>query len=80
VARPDLKDTHPVVEVGPHSQWAGKERIVSFDPWGHRVAQDFGTEIEGGLDIRPTIAITRARLTLPEVRDAIRWGASKRMA
>jgi GTP cyclohydrolase II len=74
VARPDLKDTHPVVEVGPHAQWAGKDRIVSFDPWGHRVAEDFRAEIEGGLDIRPTIAITRARLTLPEVRDAIRLG------
>jgi GTP cyclohydrolase II len=73
VARPDLKDTHPVVEMGPHPQWAGT-RIVSFDPWGHRVAQDFQTEIEGGLDIRPTIAITRARLTLPEIRDAIRLG------
>ena len=74
VARPDLKDTHPVVEVGPHPQWEGAARIVSFDPWGHRVAQDFQADIEGGLDIRPTIAITRARLTLPEIRDAIRLG------
>ena len=74
VARPDLKDTHPVVEIGPHPQWAGNSRIVSFDPWGHRVAQDFQPEIDGGLDIRPTIAITRARLTLPEIRDAIRLG------
>jgi GTP cyclohydrolase II len=74
VARPDLKDTHPVVELGPHPQWGEKTRIVSLDPWGHRVAQDFRPEIEGGLDIRPTIAITRARLTLPELRDAIRLG------
>ena len=41
VARPDLKDTHPVVEMGPHPQWAGTTRIVSLDPWGHRVANDF---------------------------------------
>jgi len=74
VARPDLKDTHPVVEVGPHPQWAGSTRIVSFDPWGHRIAEDFRAEIDGGLDIRPTIAITRARLTLPEIRDAIQRG------
>jgi len=74
VARPDLKDTHPVVELGPHPQWAGSSRIVSLDPWGHRVAEDFRAEIESGLDIRPTIAITRARLTLPEIRDAIRLG------
>jgi len=77
VARPDLKDTHPVVEIGPHPQWQGKTRIVSFDPWGHRVAEDFRAEIEGGLDIRPTIAITRARLTLHEIRDAIRLGRIK---
>lgn len=77
VARPDLKDTHPVVEVGPHPQWAGDSRIVSFDPWGHRVAEDFRAEIDGGLDIRPTIAITRARLTLPELRDAIQLGRIK---
>ena len=74
VARPDLKDTHPVVDVGPHSQWEGGARIVSLDPWGHRVADDFRAEIEGGLDIRPTIAITRARLKLPEIREAIRLG------
>jgi GTP cyclohydrolase II len=77
VARPDLKDTHPVVEMGPHPQWTDKSRIVSLDPWGHRVAEDFRAEIESGLDIRPTIAITRARLTLPELRDAIRLGRIK---
>jgi len=77
IARPDLKDTHPVVEMGPHAQWAGAARIVSLDPWGHRVADDFRTEIESGLDIRPTIAITRARLTLPEIREAIRLGRIK---
>lgn len=77
VARPDLKDTGPVVEVGPHPQWANTHQIVSFDPWGHRVAADFHAEIESGLDIRPTIAITRARLTLPELREAIRLGRIK---
>jgi GTP cyclohydrolase II len=73
-ARPDLKDTGPVVEMGPHNQWVGRHNIVSLDPWGHRVAADFGAEIEDGLDIRPTIAITKARLMLPEVREAIELG------
>ena len=62
------------MDIGPHPQWSGKTRIVSIDPWGHRVAEDFRTEIEGGLDIRPTIAVTRARLTLPELRDALALG------
>jgi GTP cyclohydrolase II len=73
-ARPDLKDTGPVVEMGPHGQWAGQQKIVSLDPWGHRVAVDFRADIEDGLDIRPTIAITKARLMLPEVREAIELG------
>ena len=74
VARPDLKDTGPLIEIGPHAQWAGTDKIVSLDPWGHRVTEDFRTEIEEGLDIRPTIAITKARLTLPEVREAVELG------
>jgi GTP cyclohydrolase II len=77
VSRPDLKDTGPVVELGPHPRWSDKTHIVSLDPWGHRVAEDFRPEIEAGLDIRPTIAVTRARLTLPELRDAIRLGRVK---
>ncbi len=70
-ARPDLSDTAPVCEIGPHPQWGEPGRIVSLDPWGHRVAHDFGDLIAEGADIRPSIAITRARLTLPEIQVAI---------
>jgi GTP cyclohydrolase II len=73
-ARPDLKDTNPLIEIGPHPQWAGRDRIVSLDPWGHRVVEDFREEIARGIDIRPTIAITKARLTLAEIREAIEKG------
>ena len=80
-ARPDLHDTSPVCEIGPHPQWGEPGKIVSLDPWGHRVAQDFADLIAEGIDIRPTIAITKARLTLPEIqrrdrrRPARRWTA-----
>ncbi len=73
-ARPDLTDTGPLIEIGPHGQWVGPDTIVSLDPWGHRVTEDFRSEIEDGLDIRPTIAITKARLLLPEIREAIAQG------
>jgi GTP cyclohydrolase II len=73
-ARPDLQDTAPVCEIGPHPQWADPGKIVSLDPWGHRVAQDFGEAIAAGADIRPSIAITRARLTLPEAQAAVAAG------
>jgi GTP cyclohydrolase II len=72
--RPDLKDTGPVVDIGPHPQWTDAKKIVSLDPWGHRVTEDFKAEIAAGLDVRPTIAVTRARLTLPEIRDALERG------
>jgi GTP cyclohydrolase II len=68
IARPDLTNTAPVIDIGPFPQWSGPKRIVSLDPWGHRVASDFAEDIEQGADIRPTIAITKARLTLPELR------------
>jgi GTP cyclohydrolase II len=73
LARPDLKDTGPLIEIGPHAEWLGN-KIVSLDPWGHRITEDFRAEIEAGLDIRPTIAVTKARLTLPEIREAIENG------
>ena len=75
--RPDLTDTYPVVDLGPHAQWSDPKQIVSLDPWGHRVAQDFGKEIGQGVDIRPTIAITKARLTLPEIAQAVAAGRLK---
>jgi GTP cyclohydrolase II len=74
IARPDLKDTGPLIEIGPHPQWMDSKKIVSLDPWGHRITEDFKAEIEDGLDIRPTIAVTKARLTLPELREAIELG------
>jgi len=77
IARPDLTNTSPVVILGPFPQWSEPERIVSLDPWGHRVALDFAPEIAEGLDIRPTIAITKARLTIPEFAagaNGVNWG------
>ncbi len=76
-ARPDLTNTHPTAEIAPQPQWAQPGKIVSLDPWGHRVAQDFAREIAEGVDIRPTIAVTKARLNLPEIIAAI---AARRLA
>jgi GTP cyclohydrolase II len=77
VQRPDLHNTSPAAEIGPFPQWSEPGRIVSIDPWGHRVAHDFAAEINEGIDIRPSIAVTRARLTVPEIADAIRLGRLK---
>src|SRR6185437_13556131 len=68
--RPDLTDTAPAERIGPHPQWAGTDKIVSLDPWGHLVGDVFRAERERGLDIRPTIAVTRAHIDMPEIRAA----------
>jgi GTP cyclohydrolase II len=77
IARPDLTNTAPVVDVGPYPQWSEPGRIVSLDPWGHRVHADFRAEIGEGLDVRPTIAVTRARLTIAELDEAVARGRLK---
>jgi GTP cyclohydrolase II len=65
--RPDLTDTAPVVAVPPRPQWADPGKIVSLDPWGHLVGEAFAEAIAQGIDARPTIAITRAHINLPEI-------------
>src|SRR5215207_864113 len=71
LARPDLHNTHPVVDIGPHPQWFEPGRIVSVDPWGHKVGEVFADEIATGTDIRPSIAVTKARLNMPEILGAM---------
>jgi len=68
--RPDLTDTAPADLIGPHPQWSGDARIVSLDPWGHLIGEAYREELARGVDIRPTIAVTRAHIDMPEVRAA----------
>jgi GTP cyclohydrolase II len=75
--RPDLTNTSPTTPMGPFPQWTDPSKIVSLDPWGARVAEDFADEIRDGVDIRPTIAVTRARLQLGEIGEAIAAGRLK---
>lgn len=75
--RADLTDTAPAAAIGPHPQWSEADKIVSLDPFGHLAGEIFQDRISNGSDIRPTIAITRARLTIPEIGDALASGALK---
>ena len=76
IRRPDLTNTFPAANIGPFPQWNDPAKIVALDPWGHLVAENFRAEIAEGADIRPSIAVTRARLDLPETRAAL---AAKRL-
>jgi GTP cyclohydrolase II len=71
----DLTDTSPAAEIGPHPQWSDGDKIVSLDPYGHLVSETFADLRADGWDIRPTIAVTRGRLGLAELREAIRSDA-----
>ncbi len=66
--RPDLTDTAPAALVAPRPQWADPAKIVSLDPWGHLVGEVFADRIRAGVDARPTIAVTTARIAMPELR------------
>ena len=74
IRRADLTNTQPAVAIGPFKQWTGARTIVSLDPWGHMVAEAFQPEIAEGIDIRPSIAVTRARLDLLEMQQAVAAG------
>ena len=69
--RADLTDTAPTDLIGPYPQWGDAQRIVSIDPWGASVQKVFAEYLTQGYDIRPTIAVTKAHIHLPEVRQAL---------
>ncbi|MEM7529888.1 MAG: GTP cyclohydrolase II, partial [Pseudomonadota bacterium] len=74
VHRPDHTNTRPATALGPFLHREGEDRIVSLDPYGHIVADVFAREIADGAPIQPTIAITKARIALPEFKEAIAAG------
>ncbi|KAJ7019922.1 GTP cyclohydrolase N terminal-domain-containing protein [Mycena alexandri] len=90
--KPDFTMTEPPVDIPPNPAWGaiggwslsgtpasgGYGPIVSMDPYGHLVPTVFRREIEEqGLDVRPSIAVTRAHIKMSELDDAVRRGALK---
>jgi GTP cyclohydrolase II len=69
--KPDLTDTAPAEPIGPHPQWADPDKVVSLDAWGHLVGDAFSDLLKAGWDIRPTIAVTKAHINMPEFREAL---------
>ena len=69
--RADLTNTAPTDPVGPYPQWCDAERMVSIDPWGASVQDVYADYLARGYDIRPTIAVTKAHVHLPEIKQAI---------
>ena len=73
--KPDYSNTEPPVSIPPNPAWYDPTKIVSMDPWGHLVPTVYHNEIEEkGLDVRPSIAVTKAHLKMCELDDAERKG------
>lgn len=75
--RPDLTNTSPAERIGPFDSWFDPKKIVSLDPWGHLVSEVFADKLAAGWDIRPTIAITKAHVNMPEIMEAMAAGRLK---
>ena len=72
--KPDYARTDSPVAIPPNPAWFDPSKIVSFDPWGHLTPQVFRAESAAGLDIRPSIAITKAHIKLSEIDEPSRKG------
>jgi hypothetical protein len=75
-SKPNFANTQPAVTIGPHPAWGDPRKIVTMDPFG-AVAPQLFAETHKELQVLPTIAITRAHIDVPEVRDAMRAGRLK---
>jgi GTP cyclohydrolase II len=73
--RPDFTNTEPAAQIGPFPQWSDPRKIVAMDPLGHLSPFMFKDIIEGeNIDIRPTIAITKAHMKLPDLEESVKKG------
>jgi GTP cyclohydrolase II len=71
---PNYMTTAPEDLTTVQPSWLDPKRIVTLDPFGHLVTTAFEPYFKKGYDIRPTIAVTKAHIDFPEVKDAIRLG------
>ncbi|KAI9372170.1 GTP cyclohydrolase N terminal-domain-containing protein [Aspergillus egyptiacus] len=72
--RPNFLNTQPTFDFPWQAAWGDKKKIVSMDPFGHDIVKHYGKYLEEGVDVRPTIAITRATMRVSEITEAIRIG------
>lgn len=71
----DFTNAQPAVSIGPFPQWADIKKIVSLDPLGHIAPWLFDSVIrDENINIRPTIAVTKAHMKLPELEQSVRAG------
>ncbi|KAL1590379.1 hypothetical protein WHR41_00677 [Cladosporium halotolerans] len=73
--KPDFTNTEPAANIGPFPAWSDPKKIVAMDPLGHLAPWLFKDLIQKeNIEIRPTIAVTKAHMKLPELEESVRKG------
>lgn len=73
--KPDFTNTEPAVMIGPFPAWGDKKKIVAMDPYGHLAPWLYKDLMASqDLDIRPTIAVTKAHMKIPELEQSVMRG------
>ncbi|GAA6009729.1 hypothetical protein JCM11491_001076 [Sporobolomyces phaffii] len=72
--RPDYTNTEPPFTIPHNPSWDGKHKIVAIDPYGHVVQTAHKGFLDKGIDVRPTISVTKAHLKLNDFDEAVRAG------
>lgn len=69
---PSFENTWPVYDFPPQPAWGDIKKIVAMDPFGHDTARLYKNHLDAGLDVRPSIAVTRATMRLAEITEAVK--------
>jgi len=73
--KPDFSMTEPPVAIPYQPAWSDPQKIVSLDPFGHVTSTAFKDQVDSlGLDVRPSIAVTKAHIKLSEIDESSRKG------
>ncbi|CAK3832448.1 GTP cyclohydrolase URC1 [Lecanosticta acicola] len=73
--KPDFTNTEPAANIGPFPAWYDPKKIVAMDPLGHLAPWMFKDYIKNdNIEIRPTIAVTKAHMKIPELEESVRKG------
>lgn len=76
--RPDFTNTHPAANIGPFPAWGDPKKIVSMDPFGHLAPWLYKEVIQNeDIDVRPTIAVTKAHMKLLDLEQSVQSGRLK---
>lgn len=76
--KPDFTNTEPAVNIGPFPSWASSTKIVAMDPFGHLAPWLYKDMMQSdNVDIRPTIAVTKAHMKIPELENSVKAGRLK---